>query len=429
MTNIFFQIVSAIFILTSFSVQSANQSMYIDDFSKLRNEFLTEDRSFIEIHLEDKKVRKYVQGIFEKEYDILAKGEPKDWGGSAVGIYSVLAKYRSAYSTIAEAYMPWSIRYYGKYYIHGEPYYSSGNKLISSVSGGCIRLKDGDMKEVYDEVNKEDLILVIDKENDNYQYSSRELSEFPNLSSKSYLVADLQSGYIFSSKNINRELPVASLTKLMNALVISENVDLRRYITVNSEMLEPYGSTDGLRIGYKFRPVDLFYPLLIESSNDAAEVLGSFLGKEKTIKLMNEKAEAIMMDRTRFTDLSGYDSGNISSAQNIFYLLRYIYNNRPNILDISKGKEGMDFSKNRFDGLENKNYFYEQDNFLGGKAGYIKASGYCGAFVFQLETREGIKRDTAVIILGADKKEKGEDSLKVQTEMILGWLEDNYFEK
>ena len=80
-----------------------------------------------------------VPDALEFAFDIVAKGDPNEWGGSPAGSYYVISKQRVAYSSVSEVYMPWSIRYYGKYYIHGEPYYPGGEKLNSSTSGGCIR--------------------------------------------------------------------------------------------------------------------------------------------------------------------------------------------------------------------------------------------------------------------------------------------------
>jgi len=102
----------------------------------------------------------------------------------------------------------------------------------------------------------------------------------------------------FAEENSQTQRPLASVTKLMTAIVVSENIDLRKSVTIQEKMLEPYGDTEMLEIGKKFSIVELFYPLLIESSNDTAEALTYFLGHQGTIKKMNEKAQAILMKDT-----------------------------------------------------------------------------------------------------------------------------------
>jgi D-alanyl-D-alanine carboxypeptidase len=230
-------------------------------------------------------------------------------------------------------------------------------------------------------------------------------------------VADLDSGFVFSEKDSQKQFPIASITKLMTAIVVSENVDLRKSILVEKKMLEAYGSTKGLEAGKSFRVVELFYPLLIESSNDAAEVLSYFLGREKTIKLMNEKAKAILMEKTNFTDPSGFDLKNISTAQDLFYLGRYVLNTRPLLLEIGKGKEVKSFGQIKFDikNLWNKNVFINDPNFVGGKTGYLKESGQTAIFIFRLG-----ERNILISLLDSENTES-------DTQKIYKWLQENYF--
>jgi len=250
------------------------------------------------------------------------------------------------------------------------------------------------------------------------------VAEFPEISAQSYLVADLDSGYVFTEKNSQKELPVACLTKLMTAAVVAENIDLKKPIFVEEKMLEAYGSTEGLEAGKFFRIVELFYPLLIESSNDAAEVLSHFLGREKTIRLMNEKAKAILMEHTKFVDPSGFDAENISTAQDLFYLARYLLNNRPPILEITKGKTVSSFGEISFkiEDLWNKNIFINDSTFVGGKTGFIKASKYTAIFIFRFTGHDGSKRNIAIILLGSENNE-------VDTQKAYIWLQENYFDR
>lgn len=407
--------------------KDAEKPVYLKDFRVIREGLLQEGASFVEANLAKMNISFYRQGSLEKEIPISAKGDPQGWGGSAAGLYQIISGYKLGYSAIAEVYMPYALNYYGKYYIHGEPYYPGGERRITDITGGCIQLSDEDAKAVYEFTEIGMPVLVIDKENDDYQYSNEKASEFPEVSAKNYLVADLGSGFVFAKKDSRSTTSIASLTKLMTAVVVSEKMDLRRFILVRPEMLNSYGSTTGLEAGKRFGVVELFYPLLIESSNDAAEVLSYFFGKENTIRLMNEKARSILMENTEFASPDGYDPKNISTAEDLFYLARYILNNRPPILEITKGKNVQTFGEVDFKNLDNKNLFFNDQNFVGGKTGYIIASKYTGLFIFKFQTKAGEERKIVIILLGSDGLKEGEKSLEKEVQNILNWLKEDYF--
>lgn len=404
-----------------------NPSVFLEDFSSLRNNLISEKKNFLEINFPQSKVKTYKEGLLYKEFPILMRGDPYNWGGSAAGLYEAIAKYRAAYSLTAEVYMPYSVHYWGKYYIHGEPYYPDGDRFYSDASGGCIQIKNEDAREIYEFSQRGMPVLSIDKENDDFRYPSKRTTKFPKLSAKNYLIADLDSGFVFSEKDSQKRVPIASLTKLMTAAVVSEEIDLRKSITVSTAMLEPYGETEGLSAGKEFSIVNLFYPLLTESSNDAAEVLSYFLGRKRAVELMNKKAKSIMMNDTDFADVHGYGPENISSARDIFYLVRYVLNNRPLIWDITKGKEVISYGDITFKNLENRNLFYSDPDFAGGKTGYIISSKYVGAFIFKLKYNNEKERKAAIIILGSDNLKTGENSLEKETIKVLDWLKKNYF--
>jgi len=395
---------------------------FVDLFEEKREEFILNKESFLEVNLDKMKVYFYREGELDNEFNIITKGDPDHWGGSAVGLYKILSGHKSSFSVSSDVYMPYALNYYGKYYIHGKPYYWSGNELDSSVSGGCIRLENEDAESVYDLTELNMPVLVIDKERDNYNYSEKELLRLPFLSAEGYLVADLDSGFIFLEKNSKDQFPIASLTKLMTAVVVAENVNLRRTVLVNEGMLEAYGITEELEAGERFRVVELFYPLLIESSNDAAEALTGFLGRDRTIELMNQKAKSVLMENTIFVCPSGFDCNNVSTARDLFYLGRYVLNNRPPLLEITKGKRVRSFGDVSFEVEElwNKNIFIEDPTFLGGKTGYIEESKGTALFIFQLTTEQGVKRNIAIVLLGSL-------NVKLDTQRAYLWLLDNYF--
>ncbi len=395
--------------------------VYLKIIADIKNDFISENKSFLEINISAKKARLYKETGLIKEVPILKAGDPNGWGGSAVGLYKIISKNKVSFSVISDVYMPHALHYYGKYYIHGEPYYPDGSKLISPISGGCITLNDKDAKALYGLIELNMPVLIIDKENDYYQHFDEKLSDLSAISAKSYLVADLDSSFVFTEKNSKEQLPITSLTKLMTAVVVAENIDLRKPILVKPEMLGANGITQGLEAGKEFRVIDLFYPLLIESSDDAAEVLSYFLGRKKTIEMMNKKSEAILMTNTEFIESGGFSHKNVSTAQDLFQLLRYVYNNRPPLLEIAKGKKVRTFGKVRFEikNLRNKNIFTDEPNFVGGITGYLPTSKNNGFFIFKFITKDEKIRTIAIVLLDCDDN-------KIDVQKIYKWLQENY---
>jgi len=397
---------------------------YLKGFELVRENLVFSEMNFIEVNLADESIRVFQGGALVKEVPILTKGDPQRWGGTAAGIYNVVYKNRSSFSLASEVYMPWAVNFYGKYFFHGEPYYPGGRKLYSEFSGGCIRLYNKDAKAVFNLVERGTPVLVIDKESDSYEYPNKDFKEPLEVSAQSFLAADLNSGFVFAEKDSQKVLPIASITKLMTAIVVAENIDLERSILVRPYMLDVYGSTEGLEEGKRFGVVELFYPLLIESSNDAAEVLNYFLGRDRTLKLMNEKAKSILMTNTEFTDPSGYDPGNISCAQGLFYLARYVLNNRPPLLEITKGKKVISFGSVSFDidKLWNKNVFINDPTFVGGKTGFTIQAQYTALFIFRFTTEDEEERNVVIILLGSEDEKR-------DTQRIYMWLQRNYFKE
>jgi D-alanyl-D-alanine carboxypeptidase len=142
-------------------------------------------------------------------------------------------------------------------------------------------------------------------------------------------------------KSAAEKLPIASLTKLMTADVILENYDLSKMVEISKKAVKEEGSAGDFRIGESFRMGDLIYPLIIESSNDAAVALSQAVGEDQMINLMNAKAREIKMDDTLFVDPAGLDpdeqngSINHSTAEDLVRLAVYLLQKNSEIPQIS----------------------------------------------------------------------------------------------
>jgi D-alanyl-D-alanine carboxypeptidase len=386
-----------------------------------KNTLLATNQPFAEVNFPEMTINYYEGKKLVSTTPIKVAGDPQGWGGTPAGLYSVLSKSERAFSASAEAFMPQALHFYGKYFIHGEPYYPSGRKIDSAVSGGCVQVADEQATKVYQTLTPNLPVLVVDKNYDEYVYPTGRNYSLPKVTAGSFLVADLDSGEILVERDSEKILPIASITKLMTAMVVAEQVDLRRNITVTAGMVETgFGETAGLEEGGSYRVVELMHPLLIESSNDAAEALAGFLGRNKTISLMNEKANHLFMNDTHFADPAGFEKENISTARDLFILGRYILNNRRPILEITKGDSVTAFGPVRFKSsvMKNKNEFAKDKDFIGGKSGYLDIARNTGIYLFDIKVA-GQDRQIAVVVLKSESLQKDARALK-------DWVEAKY---
>ncbi|MEK7151586.1 MAG: hypothetical protein AAB784_02660 [Patescibacteria group bacterium] len=153
--------------------------------------------------------------------------------------------------------------------------------------------------------------------------------EDPVIEAKSAALYDVSSKKFLYVKNVNKRLPIASITKLMTAVVIVENLDLTRVYTVPAEAVNVDGFGADLYRGEKISGLDLLKIMLIKSSNDAAMTF-MVEGRKQDIDLvikMNEKAEQLGMTSTYFLDTAGLDdSGAFSTAADLIKLVHYASN-------------------------------------------------------------------------------------------------------
>ncbi len=211
-----------------------------------------------------------------------------------------------------------------------------------------------------------------------YSLSASALS----VSAKGAVLINGESGEIIWSENESAELPMASTTKIMTALLLCENTELEQRITATKEMVTVEGSSMGLLTGDSVSYRDLLYGMMLASGNDAANTVAiSIAGSsEKFAELMNKKAAEIGMKNTHFVTPSGLDSqGHYSTAYDMALLARYALGNK----DFAAAC-GSKYAKLYYGNppyyrmLKNHNkLLFSYDGAIGVKTGYTKKSGRC----------------------------------------------------
>lgn len=199
------------------------------------------------------------------------------------------------------------------------------------------------------------------------------------VSAKSYtctssIIMEQSSRQVLEGKNIYHTQSVASISKIMTAIVVIENIDVTKEIIVPQEVIKAYGSAIYIQPNSAITILDLLYGLMLRSGNDAALCL-SFLFDD-FVGMMNEKAKMLNMHYTTFNNPSGLDeedNGNISCAYDMALLMAYAMENDMFRQIVSTKKyERLDDNGT----WTNKNkLLFNYDYCNGGKTGYTKKAG------------------------------------------------------
>ncbi|MEK7664917.1 MAG: serine hydrolase [Patescibacteria group bacterium] len=144
---------------------------------------------------------------------------------------------------------------------------------------------------------------------------------------------------ILFKKDEQKKLTIASLAKLMTAIVSLENYDLSEEIAISEETTMKTDEQGPLIAVKNMSVENLLYLMLIESSNHASYSLSEAMEDGKFVDLMNKKAMAIGLKNTYFIDSTGLDKENYSTAEDLIILTKYFLNNYPVIAEISRTKE------------------------------------------------------------------------------------------
>lgn len=222
-----------------------------------------------------------------------------------------------------------------------------------------------------------------------------------NVSAQLGLVRPFGQNYSLVEFNANNHWPIASITKLMTAMVVYENMNLEKDITFTSSSASVEGVTGDFKVGETFKTSDLISAMLIFSSNRAAEALAQDFGRDKFIDLMNKKAKELSMMDTNFYDPTGLSMNNQSTPNDIFKLASHIYNVHPEILKITRQTKTyiteINLRKRR--AIININEFAGTANFIGGKTGFIEESKGNLVSIFNIDNQPII-----TVVLGSQDR-------------------------
>jgi len=249
----------------------------------------------------------------------------------------------------------------------------------------------------------------------------------------SVAVDELGNEYLLFSKNSNKRMPIASLSKILSGFIIVENYDLNKVVKFSKEAVETEEEIGFFREGEKFFVRDLLHSVLLESSNDATFALAEVIGVKKFVRLMQDEAKKIGLKNSRFVDPIGLDpdfSGqayNYSTAKDLAKLVKFIIQKSktdPRAELLLKITQKQEFYLYRTDNsfhhkVKNTNELLKKykNEIIFGKTGYTPLAQEC----FLLVIKHPSFKDGFIINVILGSKNRFRDM-----EKLINWIKQAY---
>ncbi|MDW8800319.1 D-alanyl-D-alanine carboxypeptidase [Clostridium sp. A1-XYC3] len=240
-----------------------------------------------------------------------------------------------------------------------------------------------------------------------------------NLNSPNAILIQLDNLTVLMEKNSSQRIYPASLTKIMTAIVAIENLqDLQENIKLSNATFHELYKEDASIAGFKpdenVRAIDLLYGVILPSGAECSIGLADHIAgsEKKFVEIMNQKAMALGMRDTHFTNSTGLqDSNHYTTVRDLSILLSYALKNntfrdiftssRYSTTPTNKHPEGITFHSTMFKNMENP--VIDGGRILGGKTGYTDRAGLCLASLAEKGGREYI-----LVTAGAKGNHKSE---------------------
>lgn len=225
---------------------------------------------------------------------------------------------------------------------------------------------------------------------------------------------DLASNEVLTSKDTDKRLQIASVTKLMTAYVIlKEESDINKVFTATNLSSQAGDSTIGLTNGDQMNVRGLLDGLLINSGSDAAQTLavGNSGSVSAFVAKMNVATVGLKLTNTHFANPVGWDDvENYSSAKDVLELTRVLLRNKTFTEIVAKKSESVSTVGGRTLPLATTNQLLYTSGYVGVKTGYTLGAGECLVSLY----RNGDKQILTVVL--------GSDNRFYETDRLKGWI-------
>lgn len=234
-------------------------------------------------------------------------------------------------------------------------------------------------------------------------------------------VWDIKGQRALYSKNADEALPLASITKLMTAMLAHELIEANDMATVSAGAIRQEGAS-GLLVGERMTIGDLRELALVSSSNDAAYELGASVGSllgdrdpvEQFVAGMNIRAEELGLETLQYRNTTGLDvspsePGAVGSARDVSFLMEHIVREYPDLLAPTQESAARIYNTaGAYHDVSNTNAVAEEiPNMLGSKTGYTDLAGGNLTIAFDA----GFDRPVVITVLGSTRDQRFTDVL------------------
>lgn len=195
-------------------------------------------------------------------------------------------------------------------------------------------------------------------------------------SATSAILMDIDSKRIIYAKNIHTKRSIASISKIMTAILAIESGKLNDKIVIGDEIEDAYGSGIYIKQQENIKLEDLLYGLMLRSGNDAALAIANYVGGsvDKFVELMNEKAKELGMNNSEFNNPSGLDEdkGNYSTAYDMAILTSYAMHNEKYREIVGTKRHKVSTDMNYYDWTNKNKLLLSYKYCTGGKTGFTE---------------------------------------------------------
>ncbi|WP_439651252.1 D-alanyl-D-alanine carboxypeptidase family protein [Microbulbifer sediminum] len=228
----------------------------------------------------------------------------------------------------------------------------------------------------------------------------------PQLAATAYLLIDAHTGQVLVEHNADKQVPPASLTKMMTAYIVSEEIEKGSIketdlVPISEKAWKKGGSKMFVKVGDKVPVIDLLRGVIIQSGNDASIALAEYVsGSEEVFaEVMNQQAELLGMRDTHFKNATGWPAeGHMTTARDLATLARALINDHPQHYQLYSEKYFSYAGINQ----PNRNRLLWRDNSVDGiKTGHTEAAGFCLVASAQ---KRGMRLIS--VVLGTDSDDK-----------------------
>ncbi len=343
------------------------------------------------------------------EYPILSVGRPGTFWETPSGDYSIKTKEEKHLSSIGQTWMPYSMQFYGNFFIHGWPTYKDGSDVPKGYSGGCIRLSTNDARKLYSLATLGTHIHVrgsqVKEDTTNASFFMKIIGTPPEVSATGFSVFDIDSDKILWSKGLDATVEPNKLSSILTALVSVETIDQYKYVNFEALLSGKNISSAKASDPSSVQVGALLYPLLFDQSNIAARAIVELRGKKVFKNYMNEKSMAIGMASTSW---GGGTESDVSTTttRDISRLLGYIDKQKSFLIKTTLA----DSRSFEVDGVKrfswkNKNEWVKDSTFQGGiMARDIKGNGNAMA-IYSLPVSEFGSRRIGFVVMNSENVE------------------------